>query len=446
MKYLVSALLPLLLLSGCASAPERKEAAGKMSAEEILLSNPEKAGGLMYVYDYKEDAPMTPAPKGYKPFYVSHFGRHGARYAVLSQYKLVKKVLDKAKEDGSLTERGEKLLEDYTPFYEKAIYHDGELSEVGIEQQRTIANRLSTRFPEVFKGNTHAVAISTPSHRVVLSMASFLDALQEVDKSFTVEESYSEAYSTVLRPNWSPLAVSRQDKIDSLTEAYVPYFRETVDIEGIMGRIFVNPTETVKRLKIDDIRFLCYLFDIVNGNPCLKEAEPVYDGIFTPEDLLPFIRAAWYRDYLFLIRYKDIPSLFPDYAAYTLKDIVDKAEEDIASGDVQLRLRFSHDSSLIPFMVLLNVDGLGERASTPEEALDIFPLWEMPMGGSLQLIFFRSSSKDEILVKLLRNEKEASLPLAPVEGPYYSWNELKDYCNKLIDTSLSLIETETGKK
>ena len=438
----LSSLLAIILLAVCNTLSGRTpENAPKLSVEETLRAAPEKAGGLMYVYDYKEDAPMTPAPKGYKPFYVSHFGRHGARYATGTQYKLVKKVLDKAKADGSLTERGERLHEDYTAFYEKAIYHDGELSEVGIEQQRTIAGRLGRRFPEVFKGKTHAVAISTPSHRVILSMASFLDALQEMDRSFTVEESYSEAYSPVLRPNWSPLAKDRPDKMDKLTEQYIPYFNETVDVEGIMGRILLNPMETVKRLNINAERFLCNLFDIVNGNGCLRDEEAVYDGIFTEADLIPFIRAAWFRDYLFLTRYKGSPSLFPDYAAYTLKDILDRADEDIASGDVQLRLRFSHDSSLIPFMALLNVDGLGETASTPEEALDIFPLWEMPMGGSLQLVFYRRGAKDDILVKLLRNEREASLPVDSVEGPYYRWTDVSEYCRKLIDSSLAGISS-----
>ena len=226
MNHKVLAFLSLLLFAGCVSAPETPVVTEKLSAEEAAKADPGKLGGLMYVYDYKAEPAMTPAPKGYKPFYVSHYGRHGARYATNVQYKMVKKALDKAKKAGALTESGEKWLEEYTPFYEEAIYHDGELTEIGIEQEKTIALRLVSRFPEVFEGETRAVAISTPVHRVILSMASFIDGIQAVDKTFTADESYSESYSPILRPNFSSLSKDRPDEMDKVVAPYVDYFKE----------------------------------------------------------------------------------------------------------------------------------------------------------------------------------------------------------------------------
>ena len=39
-----------------------------------------KASGMEGPHRF--DAPaLTKAPKGYKPFYISHYGRHGSRYA-----------------------------------------------------------------------------------------------------------------------------------------------------------------------------------------------------------------------------------------------------------------------------------------------------------------------------------------------------------------------------
>lgn len=440
MKYRFLVILPLLLLAGCANPPASPDAIEKLSSEEAAKANPDLLGGLMYVYDYKAEPALTPAPKGYKPFYVSHYGRHGARYATNVQYKMVKKALDKAKEAGALTEAGEKWLDEYSPFYEEAIYHDGELTGIGIEQKKTIAIRLASRFPEVFEGETHAAAISTPVHRVILSMAAFIDGLQSVDKSFTADESYSESYSPILRPNFSPLSKGRPDNMDKMVAPYIDYFRETVDIKGIMGRIFVNPEEAVKAFGIDDILFIRHLSDIVNGLGCISGQQTLFDGVFTEQDRIDVARAAWYRLHLFLTRYKDSASLFPDYSAYTLKDIVDKTEEDIASGKVQIRLRFSHDSAVIPLLALMNIDGLGEVAETPQEAFDIFPMWEMPMGGSLQMIFYRDRRGKDVLVKLLRNEKEAAIPITPVEGPYYRWSDVKEYCDNRIGSSLAKIE------
>ena len=106
--------------------------------------------------------------------------------------------------------------------------------------------------------------------------------------------------------------------------------------------------------------------------------------------------------------------------------------------DMQLRLRFSHDSSVMPLAVWMDINGFGRVAHSPEEAFEIFPLYRMPMGGSLQLIFFRSRRDPEILVKVLWNEAEASLPIPG--GPYYRWSDVKAWYGPRIGEALKKIE------
>ena len=412
---------------------------GLKDSREEILADPAKAGGLMYVYDYNAEAPMTPAPKGYKPFYISHYGRHGTRYLLANQYNLIYKVLTQASREGLLTERGRRLLEEYKPFHQRAVLCSGELSRKGIGQQRILADRMYRRFPQVFKGDTRAAALSTPVPRVIMSMTSFIDGLQEHDSSFSVDEDSSEGYSPILRPNFSPLADGRPDPVEKIEAPYIPYFRETVDMQGILGRIFTDPAAAVARLKINDVVFIRSLFDLDTGRDCLEGEPDLCEGIFTLEDRVAVARASAYRISLFLGRYKDSGSYYPDFSAYTVKDIIDKADSDIASGEFQLRLRFSHDSAVIPTIVFLNLNGLGREAASPEEAFEIFPLWEMPMGGSLQLIFFRSRKSPEVLVKVLWNEREAVLPFAAAEGPYYRWNDFKAYYAPLMEASFERI-------
>ncbi len=426
---------------GAPVVQDGRGAPGAASPREEILADPAKAGGLMYVYDYNAEAAMTPAPKGYKPFYISHYGRHGTRYLLAKQYKLIEKVLTRAEKEGLLTERGERLFREYKPFHERAVYCSGDLSGKGISQERIIADRMFRRFPEVFKGDTKAVALSTPVPRVIMSMTSFIDGLQERDKTFTADANGSEAFSPILRPNFSPLADGRPDPVEKAEAPYLPYFRETVDMRGILGRIFKDPDAAVARLKMDDVVFIRNLFDLDNGRDCLEGEPDLCEGIFTLEDKIALARASAYRICLFLGRYKDSGSYYPDFSAYTLKDIIDKADADIASGECQLRLRFSHDSAVIPTVVFLNVNGLGREAAGPEEAFEIFPLWEMPMGGSLQLIFYRSRKTPEILVKVLWNEREAVLPFAAAEGPYYRWSDFKAYYGPLMEASFERIRT-----
>ena len=55
--------------------------------------------------------PKTAAPKGYKPFYISHYGRHGARSNWGGAYAGIMKLYDKAHDAGILTAQGEAARE-----------------------------------------------------------------------------------------------------------------------------------------------------------------------------------------------------------------------------------------------------------------------------------------------------------------------------------------------
>ena len=44
-----------------------------------LKADPRKAYGTDYPYEFTTEK-LTKAPSGYKPFYISHYGRHGSRY------------------------------------------------------------------------------------------------------------------------------------------------------------------------------------------------------------------------------------------------------------------------------------------------------------------------------------------------------------------------------
>ena len=51
------------------------------TTREEMAADLNKTGGVYYAYPTVE-ADNTPAPKGYKPFHISHYGRHGSRYLI----------------------------------------------------------------------------------------------------------------------------------------------------------------------------------------------------------------------------------------------------------------------------------------------------------------------------------------------------------------------------
>ncbi|MBO7545072.1 MAG: hypothetical protein J6T02_05845 [Bacteroidales bacterium] len=428
----VRLLLPLLLLP--------LQAVGQ-STREAILSDPAKAGGLMYVYDYKAETPLSPAPKGYKPFYFSHFGRHGARYVLRMQYDTVAAVLGRGAKAGLLSDRGKQLFNDYQKYYSEVRYMEGELSGIGIEQEQTIAKRFYRRYPEIFKGPTRGTAFSTPSARVVLSMTSFIDGLQSFDRDLNIEARNGEAYSVFLRPNFSTLDRRRPVPTDKLEKSYIPYFMETVDTDGILGRIFTDPSAVVERCHIDVPVFIRHFAAIYSEHACIDNPSDIFSDLLTLEDRIAIARADGFRIFNFLAKFEGSGSLFPDFAAYSLKDIIEKADADIASGQMQIRLRFTHDSAVIPLLAFMNINGLGVSAKTPEEAFEIFPFYKIPMGASLQIVFFRKRSSQDILVKLMLNEEEAVLPFPAFKGPFYRWSDFKDYYGPMIQETIARLET-----
>ena len=150
---------------------------------EEFMAEPAKMAGEYYIDNF--EGVDTPAPKGYKAVYISHFGRHGARYALGNDfYERIHNFLVKAHSDGVLTDTGEEIFRRYEAFYPSVKYRGGDLTMLGQRQHRDIARKMYRSYPSVFKGKTFAVATSTMVPRVIMSMAAFMDELDDLDKSF----------------------------------------------------------------------------------------------------------------------------------------------------------------------------------------------------------------------------------------------------------------------
>lgn len=90
----------------------------------------------------------------------------------------------------------------------------------------------------------------------------------------------------------------------------------------------------------------------------------------------------------------------------------------------------------MPLVCLLGIDGYDKEVEDLERLDDenwldyrIFP-----MACNLQFVFYRSQKRPhDILVKVLLNENEATLPLLSAIAPYYHWEDFKAYYLAKID-------------
>ena len=132
MKKLTSILLLLLFVWTVQAQTAREE----IRANRYLSAN------NYYAYP-TPTAKQTAAPKGYEPFYISTYMRHGSRYLIdPNDYRFPKQTLLKADSLNKLTATGKNTLDIVLRMADMAEGRLGELTSVGARQHRGIAKRM----------------------------------------------------------------------------------------------------------------------------------------------------------------------------------------------------------------------------------------------------------------------------------------------------------------
>jgi hypothetical protein len=337
-------------------------------------------------------------------------------------YEEILSAFAKGHEKGWLTPAGETFYQAYKDFYPGIARREGLLTLKGQEQHRYIASQLYKNYPSIFKGATHAEAVSTVSHRVIVSMFFFLSQLDNTDRDFTFEADYGQPYQSYLLPDIIDSQVERDGPAE---EKYIAFRNEVLDLDAMLAKWFTQPDSLVTNGKYK----FCYdLHTLVSTLNNVDEPAPeeLYN-VYTPEERYSLWRVKNFRDYQILAKSPDTQNLRAQALRPLLNDIIEKADADWQNG-VQLRLRFAHDSTLMPLLSLMDVNGMGASIENPYEVENYWRIFDIPMACNLQLIFFKSKKNPDILVQVLLNGFEATLPLPmAAPGSFYKWEDVKAY-------------------
>jgi hypothetical protein len=170
------------------------------TTKERVLQNPELALGVYRLYPTEFKA-QTTVPKGYKPFYISHYGRHGSRY-VLHDWKFDKPydVFAAAAEQGKLTAWGEEIFNRFKQARVTSYGRHGELSLKGQEQHRQIAARMYDNYKDIFKKTDFVDAKATIVPRVLISMTAFCDELLRHNNKLDIHYECGKPFQKWLNP------------------------------------------------------------------------------------------------------------------------------------------------------------------------------------------------------------------------------------------------------
>lgn len=403
--------------------------AGQTTYEEIAAS-PDKAAGLYYRYPVTESQ-NTKAPKGYKPFYISHYGRHGSRYLVEpAHYNKPYDIFAAADKAGALTDKGKDILNRLKAIRDDAAGREGELTQIGVKQHHDIAQRMFKAFPDVFAGKPTISAISTTKMRCAHSMAAFCEGLKELKPSLNIPRESGQRYMSYMA-NVSPQGAqfSRWDSPSS--KRSTEFAAEVTDPTRLMSELF-NDTEYLKSNNIDTKDLMRSLFLIATDVPN-TECEVRLDDFFTPEETFKLWQNFNYHYYNHMSNPTSANGAILDNARPLLANIVECADRAIESGRNGADLRFGHDSCIVPLLGLMKAEGCYGSTDDPHILHEVYADFKIsPMAANLQMIFFRNKS-GEVIVKFMLNEREISIPVETGIAPFYKWNDVRSYFQNIVN-------------
>ena len=377
---------------------------------------------------------LTPAPRGKKPFYISHYGRHGSRYISSRKgYDIPFRMMLQAERVDELTPIGKKVLAEMRLVMNDTEDRWGELSNFGRTQHEWIARHMMQQFPEVFSGNARVNARSTIVPRCMVSMGAAVMQLAQMNPNLqiTMEASkrdmwYMNHQDTLLRKHYMTPAAKK---------AYNEYTAKRVGNSRLMEMIFKNP-DIVKEI-VDETQFNYYLIKMglfqLNTHPNMKI---FIRELFQPEELYQLWQidnALWYIQHG---AYKLNGGRQPYSQRYLLRQLIADADSCIALEKPGAQLRFGHETVLLPLVCLLGINGY-DFATDDLNQLEEHGWWcsdVFPMASNVQFIFYRRNPQDkDVLFKVLLNEKEATLPLRTDCAPYYHWSDFRRHYLKKVE-------------
>lgn len=383
----------------------------------------EQTGSIYYAYPAPTEK-LTPAPEGYEPFYVSHYGRHGSRWMTAEKrYTEVIAIFDSLGSCGGLTPLGMDVRRRLHLVWKDARGCSGNITPLGERQHREIAERLYRNYPQIFRDSACIDARSSTSLRCAMSMSFFTERLKELNPALRVSRRAYDKYMDYIAYT-SPQGEAFVSEKAEWRKGFRGFEHRNVRPARLMKSLFVDPAA------IKDPEALMRGLYWIAADMQNVELDLSFYDIFEYEELLGIWKTQNARMYVCNAAAPLNGGLMPSCAVPLLHNIIENAETAIQSGTPAAHLRFGHDTHLIRLLALMKIEGCCNQETDIEKFHLVWQDYRIsPMGANLQIIFFRDQ-KNNILLKFLLNECEMTLPIESETTPYYTWKEAKSFLSK----------------
>lgn len=422
--------LQLLLMGFCL-------AFGQTAKERVMKDT--SLCGFVYTLYPTEFKAQTPVPEGYEPIYISHYGRHGSRYVIDEKYfRIVYDAFLKAEKAGGLTLYGKEIYNRFMKAAECCLGRGGDVTQIGLDQHRGIAERMYKAYPEIFTHNPYILSLASVSQRAIMSMAAFTNQLQKIGPDLDIKLESGQKFMPELNPyHLDPESAHR---IDMYRYPYGPWSKdvdkfkeEHVDETRILKAMFT------KEYLDSGLLTPVFVKELFRNCVCLPGTDSdvrLYD-VFTKEELYQWWRLFNMKFY-FEKGHSDTGGGFlNDVCLSMLETFIARAEkcvdEKVHGEGPCVTLRFGHDGCIIGLLNLMGVQGFGQKAASLEDIENVFFSSDIPMAATLMWIFYRNKTTGDVLLKMTLNENELDFPMESDCKPYVHWNDFKTKYKQVIE-------------
>lgn len=271
-----------------------------------------------------------------------------------------------------------------------------------------------------------------------MSMAAFCEGLKEKYPGLGITRTTGASEMAVLNPftEYNPEMEPLKPLTDTLSKRIDEYSERVLDPHAPLARLFKDVSKISRFGSEREIESMFYRTASFIQN---TDSEVRFWDIFSLDEMVAHSKVS--NCNYFLLYGPD--TLFQGGRRWsaihlTMEDIISKAVQDIATGETDVRLRFGHDIMIIPMLAFLGVEGWDKPMASIDEIAEEWHCNRVPVASNIQFVFYRNK-KDDILVRVLYNERDIELPIGSAKAPFYSWPDFKAFCDKQIALTRELV-------
>lgn len=414
--YFILTLLPILFRS---TGYELSAQSRKTTFEElrkIAENEPETMSCVYRAYPVPTaNKKKNSIPKGYMPIFLSHYGRHGSRF--LTDDERYKNLIELF-ESNALTPTGEEALKRVKICYHQAKGRGGDLTALGAEQHKGIAERMFRSYPKLFSKHTPISVYSSTSRRCMMSMMAFCERLKELNPQLIITRDVCEGNMDMITCSLPEQKTLLKDTTLESYKVFQSFNTKHEKTNDFFSRLFLHP-DSIEQQYYWMEQFYLLAQDMQD---CGRPTELL--SFMNPDE----IYSVWkVKNCGMYIANGDSPLCYgipAKCADSLLMQIIEDASYAIKQGRGGATLRFGHDTALIRLQSRI---GITECCPATSNMDTLCLTWQdyniSPMAANLQIIFFQNK-KGDILVQFLLNENEVHLPLNAVNNSFYQWTDV----------------------